>query len=70
MVEKRNRLSLDSRDTVKSTPKLKGLPLSLDSREGSMRVSFDSKTHHPSKGLQHVASQMTETLIYLILRNF
>ncbi|BBH04021.1 hypothetical protein Prudu_015051 [Prunus dulcis] len=51
----RNRLSLDSRDTSKSTPKLKELPrLSLDSREGSMRsYHSDSKTHHPSKGFQN-----------------
>ncbi|XP_021809912.1 protein LONGIFOLIA 1 [Prunus avium] len=51
----RNRLSLDSRDTSKSTPKLKELPrLSLDSREGSMRsYNSDSKTHHPSKGFQN-----------------
>lgn len=46
-----NRLSLDSRDAFKSTPKLKELPrLSLDGREGSIRGSnFDSKSSHFSK---------------------
>ncbi|KAL5749038.1 hypothetical protein ACOSQ2_026335 [Xanthoceras sorbifolium] len=49
-----NRLSFESRDTFKSTPKLKELPrLSLDSREGSMRVSkFDSKPNYLYKNFQ------------------
>lgn len=49
-----NHLSFESRDTIKSTPKLKELPrLSLDSREISMRGSnSDSKSNYFSKDLQ------------------
>lgn len=50
-----NRLSFESRDTFRSTPKPKELPrLSLDSREGSMRSSHsDAKSNHLSKGFQN-----------------
>ncbi|KAJ9163511.1 hypothetical protein P3X46_023172 [Hevea brasiliensis] len=49
-----NRLSFESRDTIKSNLKLKELPrLSLDSREISMRgPNFDSKSSFISKDLQ------------------
>ncbi|KAM1295808.1 hypothetical protein TB1_014944 [Malus domestica] len=51
----RNRLSLDSRDAFKATPKLKELPRhSLDGREGSMRSSTsDSKSYQRSKSFQN-----------------
>ncbi|XP_004299293.1 PREDICTED: protein LONGIFOLIA 2 isoform X1 [Fragaria vesca subsp. vesca] len=53
-----NRLSFESRDTFRSTPKPKELPrLSLDSREGSMRSSHtDSRLNHLSKGFQNSGS--------------
>lgn len=49
-----NRLSFESQDTSKGTPKLKELPrLSLDSREGSMRGSnFDSRSNSVLRNLQ------------------
>lgn len=46
-----SRLSFESRDTIKSTAKIKELPrFSLDSKEGSLRTySSDTKAaHHPS----------------------
>ncbi|XP_020208263.1 protein LONGIFOLIA 2 [Cajanus cajan] len=48
-----SRLSFESRDTIKSTPKLKELPrLSLDSKEGSLRTySSDSKPSHLSRNI-------------------
>ncbi|CAJ1975399.1 unnamed protein product [Sphenostylis stenocarpa] len=48
-----SRLSFESRETIKSTPKLKELPrLSLDSKEGSLRpFSSDSKGSHPSRNI-------------------
>ncbi|XP_048329775.2 protein LONGIFOLIA 1 [Ziziphus jujuba] len=50
-----NRLSFETRDTFRSTPKLKELPrLSLDSRECSMRRSnSDSKRTHLSRNVQN-----------------
>ncbi|XP_024171014.1 protein LONGIFOLIA 1 isoform X1 [Rosa chinensis] len=53
-----NRLSFESRDTCRSTPKPKELPrLSLDSREGSMRGSqSDSRSNHLSKGFRNSGS--------------
>ncbi|XP_031258058.1 protein LONGIFOLIA 1-like [Pistacia vera] len=49
-----NRLSLDSRETFKSTPKLKEMPrLSLDGRDGPIRRSnSDSKPNYPFKNFQ------------------
>ncbi|GFZ12163.1 hypothetical protein Acr_23g0005480 [Actinidia rufa] len=49
-----NRSSFESRETIKSTPKLNGLPrLSLDSREGSMRsLNSDSKSNFLLRNLQ------------------
>ncbi|KAJ4831845.1 hypothetical protein Tsubulata_017510 [Turnera subulata] len=49
-----NHLSFESRDTIKSTPKLKELPrLSLDSRVISMQGSYtDSRSNYLSKELQ------------------
>ncbi|KAK7411329.1 hypothetical protein VNO78_02762 [Psophocarpus tetragonolobus] len=46
-----SRLSFESRDTIKSTPKLKELPrFSLDSKEGSLHTySPDSKAAHHSR---------------------
>lgn len=48
-----SRLSFESRETIKSTPKLKELPrLSLDSKEGSLRsYSTDSKATHHSRNI-------------------
>ncbi|KDP31362.1 hypothetical protein JCGZ_11738 [Jatropha curcas] len=50
-----NRLSFESRDTIKSTLKLKELPrLSLDSQEISLRVhNSDSRSSHISKDLRN-----------------
>ncbi|KAJ0106438.1 hypothetical protein Patl1_18918 [Pistacia atlantica] len=49
-----NRLSLDSRETFKSTPKLKEMPRrSLDGRDGPIRRSnSDSKPNYPFKNFQ------------------
>ncbi|XP_061376724.1 protein LONGIFOLIA 2-like [Gastrolobium bilobum] len=48
-----SRLSFESRDTIKSTPKLKELPrLSLDGKEGSYRAyRSDSKPSHLSRNV-------------------
>ncbi|XP_050376897.1 protein LONGIFOLIA 2 isoform X2 [Argentina anserina] len=53
-----NRLSFESRDTFRSTPKPKELArLSLDSRDGSMRSSHsDSRSNHLSKSFQNSGS--------------
>ncbi|BAT79806.1 hypothetical protein LR48_Vigan04g032400 [Vigna angularis] len=47
-----NRLSFESRETIKSTPKLKELPrLSLDSKEGSLRPYSSDSATHPSRNI-------------------
>lgn len=47
-----NRLSFESRDAIKSAPKVKELPrLSLDSRERSMKANYLPKNFHDSGNL-------------------
>ncbi|ESW10354.1 hypothetical protein PHAVU_009G202300 [Phaseolus vulgaris] len=47
-----SRLSFESRDTIKSMPKLKELPrLSLDSKEGSFRPYSSDSATHPSRNV-------------------
>ncbi|KAJ1428088.1 DUF3741-associated sequence motif [Sesbania bispinosa] len=57
-----SRLSFESRDTIKSTPKIKELPrLSLDSKEGSWRsYSSDSKPSHLSRNVYNGTSTSNE----------
>lgn len=59
-----SRLSFESRDTIKSTRKLKELPrLSLDGKEGSWRAySTDSKPSHLSRNVYSGTSASNEKL--------